>query len=164
MKTLDVELAMMVHMGFRKNLIVPNVSWGMNLGGRVLHECDLLVLSKAGYATEVEIKVSKSDLIKDKDKLHNHEHPYIKNLYFAVPERLKDVALDHIPERAGLYVVYKNKWGSVYVGMEKKARSRANAVKWSFEDRYNLARLGAIRIFGLKDKIRDLKKLLIKKD
>ena len=42
---------------YRANLIVPNISWGLGL-----HECDLLVLTSSGYATEIEIKVSKADL------------------------------------------------------------------------------------------------------
>jgi len=46
MKSLDIEIAVMEYLGTRTNLIVPNVSWGMDL-----HECDILSLSKAGYAT-----------------------------------------------------------------------------------------------------------------
>lgn len=66
MKTIELEIAIMEYFGIRQNLIVPNVSWGMN----GLHECDVLILSKAGYATEVEIKISKPDLLKDRDKKH----------------------------------------------------------------------------------------------
>lgn len=36
----------------RKNVIVPNVSWGM-----ALHECDILVMTPAGVAYEVECKI-----------------------------------------------------------------------------------------------------------
>lgn len=61
--TLDMEIVLMEYFGVNRNIIVPNVSWGLNL-----HECDLLIFSKSGYATEVEIKISKQDLLKDKNK------------------------------------------------------------------------------------------------
>ena len=157
-KTLDIEIALMAHLNIRQNLIVPNISWGMNL-----HECDLLSLSAAGYATEIEIKVSKYDLLKDCEKRHNHESNLIKRFYFAVPEHLTDIALTTIPERAGLYIV---KW-AIYGGggweqwrrkveLVKKCEDKKHAVKWDDKKRYELARLGAIRILGLKRKIRKL--------
>ena len=61
--TLEVELSLMKHFNFRENVIVNGVHWGMVINGKPLHECDLLILSKANYATEVEIKISKSDLL-----------------------------------------------------------------------------------------------------
>lgn len=33
--------------GIRKNLCVPNVSWGLNID----YEADLLIITKAGYCT-----------------------------------------------------------------------------------------------------------------
>lgn len=44
---------------YRRNTVVPNAYWGLGL----TWEADLLVISKAGYLTEVEIKVSKADLL-----------------------------------------------------------------------------------------------------
>jgi len=32
--TLEMEIALANHFGFRKNLIVPNVKWGLNLNGK----------------------------------------------------------------------------------------------------------------------------------
>ena len=63
MKAIDIELAVSNYLNPRTNLIVPNVHWGM-----CLHECDLLVITRSGYAWEVEIKVSRVDLIKNKEK------------------------------------------------------------------------------------------------
>ena len=86
MKTIDVEIAIMQMYGVRKNIIVPNCSWGIKREGvGELHECDLLILSKDNYATEIEIKISKQDLLKDKDKPHAHDSDFIKRLFFAVP-------------------------------------------------------------------------------
>ena len=97
MNTIDIEIAIANHFDYRRNIIVSNVSWGMNI-----HECDLLVLTKSGYATEVEIKISKSDILRDKNKIHGHIHKKIKKLYFAVPENLRN-CVDFIPERAGFF-------------------------------------------------------------
>jgi len=155
MKTIDIEIALMRKLGIRINLIVPNVSWGMD----GMHECDLLCLSKSGYATEVEIKVSKADILNDKKKDHNHEHRLITYLYFAVPEKLEEFALKHIPSHAGLYIITTNDYGSMFVSTSRQAQKQKGE-KWSIEDRYKLARLGALRILGLKSKIKELKEIL----
>lgn len=154
MKTIEMEVALMRYFDIRANLVVPNVSWG--LAG--LHECDLLVLSKSNYATEIEIKVSKGDLMKDKNKDHGHKHNHIKYLFFAVPEKLVETALEVIPERAGLYVVKslgpKNR-NIERFGVEMARQCEANklSIKWPEKDRYQLARLGTMRILGLKSKL-----------
>jgi hypothetical protein len=152
MKTIEMEIALMHELNIRQNLIVPNVSWGMN----GMHECDLLVLSPGGYATEVEIKVSKADLLSDFKKKHGHDHYLLSYLYFAVPEKLKETALNVIPSRAGLYIVRDSymyssrKYRAVY--LVRKAQ-RVNGAKWDGELRLKLARLGALRILGLKSKV-----------
>lgn len=157
MKTIDVEIAVMEYLGIRQNLIVPNVSWG--IAG--LHECDLLSLSTSNYATEIEIKVSKGDLLKDGEKVHGHVHDHITMLFFAVPEKLKEIALECIPERSGLFVIgtheLKYEWQKGlpihYVSLERQAVRNKSGAKWSDRERNDLARLGAMRILGLKKKI-----------
>jgi len=146
MKTIDVEVALMEKYKVNKKIIVPNVSWGLNIE---LHECDLLILTRTGYATEIEIKISKSDLLKDKDKLHSHNHNHIKTFYFCVPEKLQEIALKEIPERAGLYVI-TNKHKIMEI---KKPINNKECVKWSEELMYKLAKLGAMRILNLKKRI-----------
>jgi hypothetical protein len=156
MTTLHMEVALMDWLNIRQNLVVPNVSWGISIGNRSLHECDIIKLSKSNYATEYEIKVSKSDLIKDKGKRHGHVHNAIKDLYFCVPEKLLEIALDHIPERAGLICVREVN-SRFEVNIIRKAKSNKNAIKWPEKARYNLARLGSMRIPGLKRKVLQLK-------
>ena len=97
--TAEMECCVASFLNYRSNLIVPNVSWGM-----ALHECDLLVITKAGYAWEVEIKVTKADLKKDSEKWHGHRSSRIKHLFFAIPTYLQD-AIEYIPERAGIITV-----------------------------------------------------------
>lgn len=156
MKTLDIEVALMKHYNVRQNIIVPNVSWGMGLN----HECDLLILRKSGLATEIEIKISKQDLLKDKEKRHNHSSNLIHKLYFAVPEILKDFALENIQENAGLLVLKKRVFKHSFHETEriiteivKNPVINKTATKWTDEQRYNLARLGTMRILSLKEKI-----------
>ena len=56
--TIEMEVAIAAYFGFRQNIIVPNISWGfMN------HEADMFIVRKSGYAIEIEIKRSKSDLL-----------------------------------------------------------------------------------------------------
>ena len=161
-RAIDIEIATMQYYGVRQNMIVPNVHWGM----ANLHECDLLVLTKSNYATEIEIKISKADLLKDKDKKHQHKHNHIKYLYFAVPEELKEIALESIPERAGLLIASyawfkdwdssgfpKDKKQKLVVRCVKTATENKNAHKWTDDEKNNLARLGVMRILGLKRKI-----------
>ena len=106
MTTLDIEIAVIKGFNPRANLIVPNVSWGMHdREFRSLHECDVLILSSYGYATEVEIKISKAYLMKDWKKKNGHRHYLIRRLYYAVPPKLKQIALETIPAHAGLIVI-----------------------------------------------------------
>jgi hypothetical protein len=152
----DIEMAVSRYFNPRANLIVPNVSWGL-FG----HEVDLCVLSKNNYASEIEIKISRADLIKDKLKSHCHNDPMIKYLYFAIPEYLlKDI--EHIPERAGILVVewikpWSSCYGTKYEGRfrcKKHRNPKANGFRqWEDYERNILLRLGCMRIWGLKKKL-----------
>lgn len=152
MKTIDIEIAVMKYCNIRQNIIVPNISWGIVDRGGCLHEIDICVLTKSNYATEIEIKTSKADLIADKKKLHGHYHRLIKYLYFAVPEELKEIALIEIPIRAGLYVIKEYK-GENHVLKIRPASVNRNAVPWTDHQRQKLSELGTMRILGLKEKI-----------
>jgi hypothetical protein len=154
MKASEIEIAIANHFNYRQNLIVPNVCWGMGL-----HECDLLILTKSNYAYEIEIKVSKQDLIKDLNKAHKHESKKIKYLWFAVPDKLMEFA-GYIPKHAGILKVEKryttsNAWW-YKVTRERWAETKSK-YKWSSQERYELARLGALRIWDLKKNINKLR-------
>jgi hypothetical protein len=146
LKAVDIELAVSEYLNPRTNLIVPNVHWGLDI-----HECDLLVITKAGYAWEVEIKVSKADLMKDGAKRHDHKDRRIKDLWFAIPKHLEPF-IEHVPERAGIILVD----GKYRCKKLRDPVSKKRPYKFSDEERYNVARLGALRIWGLKQKIRDM--------
>jgi hypothetical protein len=146
----EIELALLRHFDFRQNIIVPNVSWGLGI-----HECDMLMVSKNGYATEFEIKVSKADLIKDKEKRHNHDSKKIKYLFFVIPEKLdKEEIINHIPGKAGIIVVKKNGITKI----KRAALKNNEAIKLTDKEILHVARLGAMRIYGLKCDLVNLKK------
>ena len=152
MKTVEMEIHLAKHFNIRTHLIVPNVSWGLSI-----HECDLLILSKAGYATEIEIKISKADLKKDKFKSHGHLSKKIKNFYYAVPEKIAiEYVEEHVPERAGIIVV--NAKGRCKI--VRKCIVNKDAIKFSEKDRYKMARLGALRIWNLKKNVVKKDKLI----
>lgn len=150
--TLEMECALARHFNVAKNLIVPGVSWGFDI-----HECDLLVISPAGYATEVEIKVSRSDLLADKKKDHGHKSLKIKRLYFAIPDTLSK-SIPDIPAHAGVVIVATNEdfpWPTCKI--VRKPKSMQYARKLTTDEISRVAWLGAMRIFRLKEKIIELK-------
>jgi hypothetical protein len=151
--TPEMELALVQYFDARRNIIVPNVSFGFDI-----HECDLLILRPSGHAIEVEIKISRSDLKKDQKKRHNHHDRKnrIRELWFAVPDYLGDVQ-DLIPERAGIMTIRRSEWnGRLYASKVRDAKAEATAVKLDDQQRLKLTRLGTMRIWSLKRKIINL--------
>ena len=144
-----MEIALAYYFGYRRNLIVPNVWWGMGFN----HELDLLVLTPAGYGYEVEIKINKYDLIKDKEKLHCHKSHKIKHLYFAITEKLEPY-IDHIPKHAGIIII-KNEFKVWQQSKKKLLRKpeKTSDYKFTETERVELYRLMALRIWGLKEKL-----------
>lgn len=145
-----VETLVAKRWGIRRHIIVPNVHWGLGL-----HECDVLIVSASGYATEVEIKISKSDLKKDLRKRHGHRNRKIKYLYFAIPEKLEN-CLDLIPEYAGVLIVRKHSSvtnAGYYIDKIKDSRANQNAVKLDGNEMSQLMRLGCMRIWALKERL-----------
>ena len=156
MKAIEIEVAVAHHFGTRQNLIVPNTSWGLSM-----HECDLLVMTKAGFLYEVEIKVTKADLKRDAKKPHGHDNVRLKRLYFALPEKIAKECMDLIPFHAGVLAVKPVEDGVFYheiVECLRKAVDRKGARFVTPDEAYAIARLGALRIWGLKEKIIELDK------
>lgn len=148
--TRQMEVVVANHFNPRLNMIVPNISWGLGL-----HECDLLVVRKSRYAIEVEIKISKADLVKDKDKRHGHESDKLKELWFALPEPLEK-HIEHVPERAGIVIVREHTFSSWSTNYEertvlrcdviRKAVPNKDARKLTEEEYHKVGHLGCMRI------------------
>lgn len=160
MKTIEMEYYLAKTFDWRKNVIVPRVGWGMGL-----HECDLLILSKLGYATEIEIKISKQDLKQDLKKEHKHidvdwygkNNDKIRFLYFAIPNKLEN-SINLIPENAGILIVNEGEEFNIYNRVKKlREAPKKSDYKFTEQERFNIARLGTMRIWNLKDKIIKLK-------
>ena len=110
------------------------------------HECDLLALTAAGYAHEIEIKVSLSDVKADLKKDHGHGDPdnRIKCFWFAMPSALAEKAALFVPERAGILAVGGSREN---VAIYRKAEVNRGALPWSWRDRCILARTGMMKFW-----------------
>jgi len=149
---LDVEVAVGNYLNWCTNLIIPNISWSF-----FKHECDLIRLSRLGYCTEIEIKVTKPDLIKDKEKKQGHFHKKIKYLYFAIPDYLEN-CIEHVPERAGIIIVSSTKKVMLRRMKTYRCKIKRNPVKngdyqFTKKEMNKCLELMAMRIWRLKLKL-----------
>ena len=174
LKTIEMELALAEYFNKRTNLIVPNVSWGMGIEKNSgmpwgFNQCDLLVITKNGCAYQIEIKVSKSDLIADHKKKHAHLNQKIRKLYFAIPDYLKNCE-QYIPDHAGIISIdsflsesdfikpfsARKDGNTRHCHIIREAKIKSD-YKFTNEEKYNVARLGTLRMWRLKEKIAILK-------
>lgn len=155
--TPEMEIAIAKMFGTRQNIIVPNISWGL----QGMHECDMFIITKAGCAQEVEIKRTKSDFLADFKKGHNHvdKQKRITEFYYAFPSDIIDKCIDLVPENAGIIVCerYEN-----YRGIELISAHIVRQAKWikdsrklTPEEQLKVAHLGCMRIFNLKEKLNE---------
>lgn len=121
-----------------QNPIVPNVSWGLGLS----HECDLLMLDKQHRFTEIELKISKGDLLADFKKSHGHRSQIISRLVYAVPESLKEVALQVVPQECGLIVANSNSRYAEWIRVNRHNKNRPSEAQV-----LKFLKLGTIRIW-----------------
>lgn len=162
MKTIDIEIALMEHFEFDKKLVVPNVTRRSEL---VQFETDMLIISNSGYASGVEIKVSKTDLKNDLKKWHWNNKSYyeeFKYFYYAVPEKLYYETKKIIPTWCGIIVVSWDVFFEKYKCKIIKKPTKLNNKKWTDKEISSLQRIAAMRIYNLKKKIRN-EKLMQKK-
>jgi hypothetical protein len=134
----------------RSHICVANVSWGADFH----HELDLLSVSKAGYGTEAEIKVSVSDLKRDLKKKHCHKDSRIRQLYFAGPLEMKEALLEFAPENAGVITVERGvsqgHWAIPYVCYTvRRPKINQYAEKFTEAEIQKLLRLGNMRFWTL---------------
>lgn len=158
MTTLEMEVKLMEYFKYRENYVIPNLT---PLSKVVKFETDILSMTKRGYATGVEIKVSKSDLKNDLNK--SHWRSYIKSgksdvsrkryfgrlkyFYYAVPPSLIEETEEQIPEWCGILTIGRRR----KITEHRKAKLLYN-YKHSKEEIYNVLRLGTMRIFSMKKK------------
>ena len=169
----EIEVALAKKFDYIRNLVVFNVNgWSEKLP--IYHECDMLSMSKRGYLTEVEIKRTWSDFLADFKKTHKHDNRgIIKYFYYCIPKDMLEKAYDKLSENNVTYSgiitynedlyfethPYRSKDGSKIFDFKMKSFKALDE-----EGRFELARLGAIRIVGLKEKINRLNEKLSKVD
>jgi len=158
MKTTQLEVALSGYLDFRRNLIVPNVTYIKSV---LEFEVDLLCVTNAGYASGYELKVSRSDLRADfkksRHKAGGHWNPYrsLKHFYYVVRREDEDIALDLVPEKFGVITFHTyDSHGVNLIGFNhvRKASLLSN-YKWTTEQMLALGKLAAMRIPSLKARI-----------
>jgi hypothetical protein len=144
----DIELAIAKHYDTRQHIIVPNCY--INFGTSADHECDLIIIKRSGYAEEIEIKMSKSDLKADFKKKHGHVGERLQHLYYAMPVELYEQCKELIPEYAGVFTItkYEDRGFARCVKSAPKKQCR----KLTTDEQLKIARLGVMRIWNLKQK------------
>ena len=138
-----LQIAIARYYDTRKHIVVPNVSHAF-----FNHECDVLVLTASGYATEIEIKISAADLRKDFTKRkHQIKRPdQISRLFYCVPEKLLDLAMQIIPEQYGIITfrlyepLYAGGPERLLLKQQRQAEKRLNSKPWSDKDKVALLR------------------------
>lgn len=132
----------------------------------------MLVLSKSGYLTEIEIKRSWTDFLADFKKKHHHESDIIKFFYYCIPKSILDKVYDYLYENdieyTGIITYDEDLFLEVYQKKVKPFREGDNVSYYSpamqnyrklfLEEQLELARYGAMRSILLKEKIIDLQK------
>ena len=155
MTSRDIEMHLTAEYGqfpIRRWLVVPNVSWGLNL-----HECDLLAVSPSNWAHEVEIKISLADTKRDRDKRHQHRSPKIVCLWFAMPLELVEAATLYVPVEAGILGIDgEERPRTSRVVKVRPPQRRSGACKLMDEEVQKLGRLAAMRYWGARKTIAGL--------
>ena len=150
-----VEISVAELVGWRANVVVPNVSWGLGLR----HECDLLILDKQGRFTEVEIKVSLADLKADFKKGHGHKSKLISRLVYAVPQSLLESAKELVPKGQGIIAVkWNTRRGRHEAHWERVAKHDKTKPKPSEAVVKKFMALGCMRIWSLKKTVMNIKR------
>ena len=157
--TAEMEVAIAKYFGIRTHIVVPNLSWGF-----FSHECDLFLIRKSGFGFEVEIKRSKSDMMADFKKKHGHKdrRNRIVQLYYAFPKELLPKVEEFVPDDCGILTVEKYcGWDNknyTSVKMVRDAKRKKGAKRLTEKEQLQIARLGTLRIWTLKEKLNLLKK------
>lgn len=139
-------------------IVVPNLSYGL-----LNHEADLVVVTKNGILTEIEIKRSFQDLKKDFEKGTFHIDDRVSRFYYCIPEKILDKALnlfmeqkEKIKELYGydMYIspglIVYNDEGHICVKNDRSSRLKSRKI--FLEEREKLARLMSLRYWSLVEK------------
>ena len=147
-----IEVAVAKLLNYRVYTIVPNVYWGLNL----FHECDMLALDNKGRFTEIEIKISASDLKADFKKSHQHNSKFISRLIYAMPMELCIKYAHLIPSHCGIIAVleqpsFNGVRGGYRAEFYRNAKHDKTKEKPNDKTIMKFMQLGCMRIWSLKE-------------
>lgn len=136
--------------GIRSNLCVPNVSWGMG----IQYEADLLVVTKAGYCTEYEIKRSYADFLADMRKDESaHKAPWVYRFYYVIPASIRSKVLEYFKDKGeetpAIVCYYENGHIDFCGGIPYVKGGR----RMFLEEQLKIAKLGTMRYWNLRNKV-----------
>lgn len=157
MTTKQIEHSLFFYCEHHRNIVVNRVQPRYKF---LTFENDFISLTRSGYATGFEIKISKGDLRKDlykshlssviKDSKKGLEKYYYryKYFYYVVPKSLLEMAVKIIPEEFGiLYCTEEGKDNDGrYLFYCHRPSSKLFNHKWNVEDLLHLAHLGCMRL------------------
>lgn len=174
----EIEVALAEHKDFHfvRNLVAFNVLGESRLLP-LYHECDMLVCSKAGYLTEIEIKRSWSDFLADFKKGHEHACKYgtsTKQFFFCLPSGCLEKAYDVLDKQDIFYsgiITYDEDLTLEIHGRRTRFNKdvqqqdvyrvfQRSAEPLFLEQRLELARLGSMRVITYKKKFSRKKKVM----
>lgn len=100
-----VEAAIRRHVDHRANMLIPEASIRYGLGGKVgEYRADFMMITRAGYGTELEVKVSRADWRADLTKEKWVGMPnWVTRFIYVVPAALG--IPDFVPAHAGVWHV-----------------------------------------------------------
>lgn len=168
---IEVALAKSDSFNYIRNIVAFNVN-GISESLGIWHECDMLVLSKSGYLTEIEIKRSWPDFIADFKNNHKHEsNSIIKYFYYCIPECLLEEAYEKLIELEVQYtgiITYNEDLVLSFHG--HKSVFIDGSITYPFvtqhphrklflEEQLQVARFGAMRAVKLKEELITAKQL-----
>lgn len=151
MDEIRIQKALGKHL-FLQNVCIPNVL--MYQKGHKEYEADLIYFGrKSNYLTEVEIKVDIYDFRADFKKENYHNHPNVRQLYYAIPTDLYLKYKDEIDERiddAGLILIDElMDYNGIIYGkvnrFHKKAKPRKNTIPLTERDKFHYLKLGCMK-------------------
>ncbi|MBQ6097895.1 MAG: hypothetical protein IJK99_09130 [Bacteroidales bacterium] len=154
----DIEYALCRYYDIRKHIIVPNVSWGFFRE----HEADLVVITKANYLIEIEIKRSWRDFLKDFRKDSFHADNRITEFYYCVPDCMVEACKEHLYSDPAL----ERKYGKIglisfdesgNICFVRDGRKRIS-LKLTTAEVLEIARLGVLRFWDTRRKYDDNEK------
>ena len=155
-----IQNALALWFGYRRNLCLPNVAYGLGHWRR--GEMDFVAISRAGYCTEVEIKCSLADLRREwrkPGKARKHAFAVnpggIKRFYICVPDAAADRAWAEVDAQpslayAGLLRVFASHHESKAIRIDRAAWSLPTSRKLSADERLHVGRLANARYWDLR--------------